>query len=141
MRREVCCAVAHLLWERLSGVGERRSALEIQGFCVICVGKRRWASTQFLAQFGTGSSLRRPPLFGKCSLGAYNWTKRAVGVPSSIPIPKRRIPVIELASHNVDINFLSSSSAGVGTFLRCVGSHNRKPETDRGSLLIGRHFT
>ncbi len=43
--------VAHLLWEPLSGVGERRPASEILGFCVSCVGERWWVTTQFLAQF------------------------------------------------------------------------------------------
>ena len=44
-------SVARLLWEPLSGVGGRRPASEMLGFCVSCVGQRRWASTQFLAQF------------------------------------------------------------------------------------------
>ena len=41
-----------LLWEPLSGVGRRRPASEMLGFCVSRVGQRRWASTQFLAQLG-----------------------------------------------------------------------------------------
>ncbi len=40
-----------LLWEPLSGVGERWPASEILGFCVNCVGERRWVTTQSLAQF------------------------------------------------------------------------------------------
>ena len=43
--------VAHLLWEPLSGVGRRRPASEMLGFCVSCVGERRWVTTQSLAQF------------------------------------------------------------------------------------------
>ena len=45
-------SVARLLWEPFSGVGGRRPASEMLGFRVSCVGQRRWASTQFLAQFG-----------------------------------------------------------------------------------------
>ena len=45
-------SVARLLWEPLSGVGERRPASEMLDFCVGCVSQRRWASAQFLAQFG-----------------------------------------------------------------------------------------
>lgn len=46
-----------LLWEPLSGVGERWPASEILGFCVNCVGERRWVTTQFLAQFESGGSV------------------------------------------------------------------------------------
>ena len=45
-------AVARLLWEPISGVGGRRPPSEMLDFCVSCVGQRRWASEQSLAQFG-----------------------------------------------------------------------------------------
>lgn len=38
--------------EPLSGVGRGRPPSEMLGFCVSCVGQRRWVSAQFLAQFG-----------------------------------------------------------------------------------------
>jgi len=44
-------SVAHLLWEPISGVGGRRPASEMLGFCVSYVGERRWVTTQLLAQF------------------------------------------------------------------------------------------
>ena len=60
--------VAHLLWEPISGVGGRRPVSEKLDFCVSCVGQRRWASEQFLAQFGAddgylfGRFARYPPM-------------------------------------------------------------------------------
>ncbi len=45
-------SVARLLWEPISGVGGRRPPSEMLDFCVSCVGQRRWASEQSLAQFG-----------------------------------------------------------------------------------------
>ena len=42
-----------VLRKLISGVGGRRSALEMLDFCVSCVGQRRWVTTQSLAQFGS----------------------------------------------------------------------------------------